>query len=192
MNIQALDYSVDLLAALLWQYDDAEALQLLLTRKQAWYDANHRDYWTNWVRDVFDLRTANEFGLAVWAIILRMPLVALPPDQSAKPTWGLGPDDVNYTNGNFAPGAAASALSVAQRRLMLRLRYFQLMTRGAVTEVNAFLATVFGPGQVYATMPDPMHVHYVFTAPISSAVQLVLQEFDVLPRPAGVNATFGT
>ena len=73
-TIQEFDFSVDLLQAILWQYNNATSLQSLLNSEQAWVIENQTEFWENWLRDVFDLRTANEFGLSVWSIILGIPL----------------------------------------------------------------------------------------------------------------------
>lgn len=190
MSTQAFDLSVDLLQCLLWQYNDATNLQTLLQRKQAWYDAVQENFWTDWISDVFDITTANEFGLSVWAAILDVPLVVVPADQIAKPLFGFGAENHGFTQGNFASANMLAALSVEQRRLVLRLRYFQLVTRGAVTEVNAFMAQVFGEGVCYVEDLGNMAVRYVFTEQPTSAVELILTEFDVLPRPAGVSAEY--
>lgn len=187
MSTQAFDFSVDLLQCVLWQYNDAPALQSLVAAKQAWYDDAQQAFWDNWINDVFDLTTANEFGLSVWAKILDIPLVIVPQDQLTKPLFGFGANNVGFTQGNFAATGILSSLTTEQRRLVLQLRYFQLVTRGAVTEVNAFLAEVFGPGVVYVQDLGGMRIRYVFVVPPSSAVQSVLTEFDVLPRPAGVS-----
>lgn len=192
MSTQAFDFSVDLLQCLLWQYNDAEALQAIVQSKQDWYTENQNAFWDNWISDVFDLTTATDFGLSVWAAILDVPLVVVPATQLAKPLWGFGPDNVNFTRGNFASADSVATLTTEQRRLVLRLRYFQLMTRGAVTEVNAFLAQVFGDGICYVVELGDMAVRYVFTQTPTSAVQLILTEFDVLPRPAGVRAEYVT
>jgi hypothetical protein len=192
MSTQAFDLSADLLQTLLWQYNEASALQTLVRRKQAWLDAVQEQFWSDWISDVFDLTTANEFGLSVWAAILDVPLVVVPAAQLAKPFFGFGADNVGFTQGNFASSQMLASLTPEQRRLVLRLRYFQLVTRGAVTEVNAFLAQVFGEGVVYVEELGDMKIRYVFTQKPSSAVELVLTEFDVLPRPAGVSAEYVT
>lgn len=143
MKIQSFDFSVDLLRVLLWQYNDAAKLEALVRSKQTWLDTNQRDFWSSWLYNVFDLRTANDFGLAVWAVILG---VALSPSQApdgTKPIWGFGAFREGFDQGNFSSQTSAP-LTTAQKRLLLRLRYFQLTTRGAVPEVNAFLKLVFG------------------------------------------------
>ena len=190
-QIQTFDFSVDLLRALLWQYNDAARLEALLRQKQEWYDANQTAFWEDWTRDVFDLRTANDFGLAVWAIILDIPLVvASQGDDPNKPIWGFGQYHENFTNGNFA-SISASQLSTEQKRLVLRLRYFQLVTTGAVPEINAFFAYLFEPlGPAYVVDGYDMRARYVFGSPLSSALKMVLTEYDLLPRPAGVKIDY--
>lgn len=190
-QIQALDFSVDLMRALLWQYNDAARLEALVRQKQEWYDANQSAFWNDWVADVFDLRTANDFGLSVWAIILDIPLVvASAVDPVDKPIWGFGQYRENFTNGNFA-AISSSALTTEQKRLVLRLRYFQLVNDGAVTEINAFFAYLFAPlGPAYVKDGYDMRARYVFEFPMSSALEVVLTEFDLLPRPAGVKVDY--
>ena len=190
-QIQTFDFSVDLMRALLWQYNDAARLEALVRQKQTWYDANQAAFWENWVTDVFDLRTANDFGLAVWSIILDTPLViASPPDPDDKPVWGFGIYRENFNNGNFA-SLSNSGLSTEQKRLVLRLRYFQLVTTGAVPEINAFFAYLFADlGPAYVKDGYAMNGLYVFEFPLSSELEAVLTEFDLLPRPAGVKVDY--
>lgn len=189
-QIQAFDFSVDLLRALLWQYNDAARLEGLLQQKQTWYNANQKAFWEDWTRDVFDLRTANDFGLSVWAIILNIPLFVTTQDDADKPIWGFGQYRENFANGNFASTSSAG-LTVEQKRLVLRLRYFQLVTTGAVPEINAFFAYLFEPlGPAYVVDGYDMRARYVFGFPLSSALEMVLTEYDLLPRPAGVKIDY--
>ena len=193
MKVQALDFSVDLLRNLLWQYNEASALQALMTQKKAWYTEQQTEYWTDWARDVFDLQTANDFGLSVWAIILNVPLVVTPEPDGDKPIWGFGSGNtrVNFNNGNFAATAGGFGLTTAQKRLVLRLRYFQLVTRGAAPEINAFMARLFeAEGSVYVADTGGMKARYIFSFPPDSALELVLRSYDLLPRPAGVGVDF--
>lgn len=192
-DIQSFDFSVDLLRALLWEYNDAVNLQALLQNKQDWYNDNQASFWNNWIRDVFDMRTANEFGLRVWSIILALPLfVNTPPDPLDKPTWGFGPYRRNFNRGNFSSRTGSSVnLSLESKRLALRLRYFQLTTTGAVPEVNRFLAYIFAPyGHVYLLDRYNMTQRYIFTFPIPAEMQYLFNNFDILPRPAGVGSSY--
>lgn len=192
-TVQAFDYSVNLLRALLWQYNDATRLQGLLERKQAWYDENHAAFWQAWVRDVFDLSTANDFGLSVWAIILDVPLGVNPtPDPVGKPLWAFGSLRENFNRGNFT-SSTGIGLTTAQRRLILQLRYFQLVTRGTVPEINEFLIRIFSSdGPAYVVDNLDMTMTYVFGFALPSDMELIFKEFDLLPRPAGVEVNYVT
>lgn len=185
MRIQQLDFSVNLLRAILWQYNDAARLQSLLEQKAEWYESHHQEFWTDWIRDVFDLTTANEFGLSVWGIILNIPLSFGLPSSGTRPVFGFGVFNRNFENGTFGRDAAGVAgLTIEQKRLVLRLRYYQLISDGTVPHTNYVLQQVFGTG--YVLDPENMTATYVFPAALPSGVLAVLQEFDLLPRPAGV------
>lgn len=192
-DIQTINYSVDLLKAILWQYNDAERLQKLLELKQQWYDENQSQFWQNWYDDVFNLDTANDFGLSVWAIILNIPLVAEEgSDNGTKNIFGFGSFHSNFGNSNFARNGGTIRLSTAQKRLVLKLRYFQLISRGTVPEINQFLRMLFSAdGNVYVLDSlDMTFAIYVFTFAPSSQIQLILEKFDLLPRPAGVGVKY--
>ncbi|MGJ0509069.1 MAG: DUF2612 domain-containing protein [Methylocystis sp.] len=191
MRIQALDFSINLLQAILWQYNDALRLQSLLESKQDWYNEQYSEFWDDWVSDVFDLRTANDFGLSVWAVILNIPLTITSGQEPSANLWGFGPFRKNFNRGNFAPSTSGIRLSTEQRRLVLRLRYFQLVTRGAIPEINTFLKYVFEDlGDVYVLDGLDMTMDYVFTFALPSQLRFVLESYDILPRPAGVGVNY--
>lgn len=193
MRIQSIDYNVDLLQAILWQYNDAERLQSLLTSKQAWYNVEYTGFWQTWYRDVFDLRTATDFGQAVWSIILGLPLTIENISQPSSRLWGFGPENYNFERGNFAPSTVGVSLSTSERRILLQLRYFQLVTRGAVPEINRMLRYVFGAlGRAYVRDNYDMTMTYVFEFAPPPRLLFLLQFYDVLPRPAGVEINFTT
>lgn len=197
--VEVLDYHVDVLRALLWQYNKADRLESILTSKQAWYDENQQAFWESWFTDVFDLRTANAFGCQVWARILGLTLsISTGPTPLGKPTFGFGADSgtntyVNFENGNFGQlGSGTSSLTVEQSRLLLRLRYFQLISRCTVPEINRFMSVVFGDlGTVYVQDANDMSfIVYVFDFSPDSDLQFLLDNFDLLPRPATVGSSY--
>lgn len=190
-NIQAFDFSVDLLKTILWQYNNAENLQKIVAEKQAWYDANQTEFWGDWLVDVFDLRTANEFGLSVWSIILGLPLFVntTPDDLTTKPTFGFDSSFFkNFDRGNFSTTTGdTNNLPLETKRLALQLRAFQLSASGTVPETNRFLAYIFGPlGKAFVVDNHDMTQTYVFTFQIDANLNYLLSNFDLLPRPAGV------
>jgi hypothetical protein len=67
-------YNTDLTRALKWLHNKAPNLQTIIQKKSDWYHRYNDQFWTNWQQNVFDIRTANAFGLVVWCIILGLPL----------------------------------------------------------------------------------------------------------------------
>lgn len=190
-NIQQFDYSVNLLKTLLWQYNKAKNLQSLLIQKQAWYDENQTQFWEDWYNNVFNLQTANEFGLAVWAIILGMPLNLIVAPNTSTP-FGFELYNENFNNGNFAnTESSVVSLTLDEQRLILQLRYFQLTCNGTVPEINKFLKFIFQQkfGTVYVLDGLNMTCEYIFTFTPGAGLQAALENLDLLPRPAGVKIT---
>lgn len=196
-NIQAFDFSLDLLRHLIWQYDNTVNLRGLLEKKSAWRDSFHKSFWENWITDVFDLRTANDFGLSVWSKILDLPLFGetnvSPPDF---PAFGFDPygqafDDGADYGGSFATDSVGLfGLPRETKRLLLRLRYFQLTTTGAIPEINEFLYYLFGPDEIYVLDGLDMSITYVSVGPVANLLLGLFQQIDILPRPAGVGVSF--
>lgn len=189
LDIQAFDFSVNLLQAILWEYNDAVNLQELLAQKAEWYNVNQTQFWENWLTDVFDLRTANDFGLTVWSIILRQPIyVTQAQSPTSIPSWGFGAFHRNFNRGNFFNGSGSTfRLPTETARLVLQLRYFQLTSSGTVPETNRMLQYMFGSqGNAYLVDNHDMTQTYVFDFVLPSLTLFVLRKFDILPRPAGV------
>lgn len=143
--IQDFHFNADLLRGLLWQYNDAESLQVMLRKKQEWYERNQAEFWNWWIVNVFDLRTASDFGLAVWGKILGesrgAPVKGMDADY---PAFGFGRHRRNFGRGNFRRSSDGYIrLGGEQYRLLLQLRYFKLVSQGTVPEINAFLKRLF-------------------------------------------------
>jgi hypothetical protein len=204
MNIEEFDYSVNVLEALLWQYNDASNLQALLADKQAWYQTNQTEFWENWYTNVFNLITANLFGLSVWAYILNLPLFVTQNDQpNDAPIFGFNAYDpayptlintyMNFGNGNFLNESNAPTLTIEEQRFILRLAYYKYVSNGCTFSINQFLNYLFktsgepfNTGTGYALDNLNMSMTYLFTIDLSLELQTVLYQYDLLPRPAGV------
>lgn len=201
MKIQQFEYNVNLLQAILWQYNEAPVLQSLLTQKQDWYNLNQSQFWLDWYNNVFNLVTANAFGLAVWARILNVPLyINYDPEPPETPIWGFNTPgattgNVNFGNGNFSNRGDIIFLSPEEQRFILRLKYYKLTSRQSPPEINKFLDFLLrtsnlpsqGFGRVWVEDNFNMTMTYRFTFTPSTLFLQVLQDLDVLPRPAGVS-----
>lgn len=191
-TIQQLDFSLNLLEAILWQYNDAEKLQALLQSKQDWYEKNQTKFWQDFVTNIFDMRTADDFGLSVWSQILELPLYKNITPSSTKVAFGFGVHHKNFERGNFGTNTGTTInLPTDIKRIALQLRYFQLVTCGAVPEINRFMAYVFkNYGRVYLLDGEDMTQVYVFTFNIDQFMRFMLDNLDVMPRPAGVKSSY--
>lgn len=191
-NIKEYECSVDLLQSVLWQDNDAVNLQALLQAKQDWYQANHCDFWNNWIADVFNLDTANLFGLKVWSDILDLPLYStIIPDDPDYPNFGFDPTGLNFDQGNFARDANNNyRLTVEEIRTVLKLRMVQLTTNGIVPEINRQLAKVFTQNEIFALDTFNMTLTYVNVERLPKELFRIVTELDLLPRPAGVGIKF--
>lgn len=192
-TIQSFNYDVDVLAALLWQYNNAPNIQALLNAKQTWYDTNQTQFWEDFYTNIFNLATANDFGLAIWAIILDAP-IAYAVVNGGAPAWGFE-NHKNFNQGNFAPAAGVIStynLSTETARVILQLRYFMLTGSCTVPDINRALKYIFfeNYGTAYIVDIFDMRQMYVFGFVPPSDMQFAFTNYDVLPRPAGVGSSY--
>lgn len=191
-TVQSLDYNVDLLRAILWQYEDSDRLKTLVLAKQEWVDQYQSQFWADWYRDVFNIDTATKFGLSVWGRILDISLGVEREPQPAKISFGFGQYNANFNNGNFGSlSQTTQPLSLEQQRLVIRMRYFQITCRPTVPEINEFLAYIFkDQGAAYVIDNLDMSMTYVFGFAPSSELQYILQNYNLLPRPSAVDVSW--
>lgn len=193
-GIQQFDFSVDLLQSLIWQYEPAASIQKLMADKQAWYNENQTGFWTDWFRDVFNLLTANDFGLSVWSIILDQPIIINPPpDPPGVPIFGFDsePPHVNFDRGFFSNYGAAIGLTTEEKRIILRLKYFRCISRAAIPEINRFFRVLFAPyGKVYVLDGLNMSIRVVFKYNPGNKFLYALKKFDLVPRGDGVKNSY--
>ncbi len=202
MRIEQFDFSVNLMQVLQWMRNDAINIQTLVQNEQAWYDENYTQFWQDWIVNVFNLLTADSFGLAVWCIILNIPNFMQETQPLDQPIYGFNEtppinNNVNFTHGNFAAANYPEfTLTVEEQRIVLRLRYFQLVNRGAIPEINTFLDIIFNDpdgilqGGAWAVDNFNMSMTYIFNCPISQNLLNVLAQYDLLPRPAAVGIRY--
>jgi Protein of unknown function (DUF2612) len=199
MKIEESIYDINIFAALLWQYEESNNLRTLILNKNIWTALYGTIFWESWYFNVFDLRTANLFGLTVWSIILDLPLfVPISDPNPAAPVWGfnelpfpLTNNNLNFTHGNLAGALVVPNLTEDEQRIALQLKYYQLVSRGAVTEVNQFLNYLFGSsGGAWMIDNFDMTITYTFNFTISPVLLSVIASYELLPKPAGVNVNY--
>lgn len=190
-NIQTFDNSIDVLKVIPWEYDQAPNLVGLLTKKQEWYKENYSDFWDAWEKNIFNLDTANDFGLNVWSIILDLPLYTRDDSRPLDhPSFGFSPFGVNFDQPNSQFAISSNAfknLTIEQRRQLLKLRWYNITSDGTMACINQALYNVFG-STVYCLDGEDMTITYIFTEPQAEIMMNLFGQFDILPRPSGVLA----
>lgn len=199
MKIETFNYNINVLAVLIWQYENSENIKTLIINKNIWDSLYGTLFWDSWYSDVFNLATADLFGLTVWSIILDLPLfVPISSPNPAAPVWGFNElpfptvnENLNFTHGNLAGALVIPTLTEDEQRIALQLKYYQLVSRGAVTEVNQFLHYLFG-GMGGAWMIDnfDMTITYQFNFDINPVFLTVIANYELLPKPAGINVNY--
>lgn len=156
------DPSIDFEKHIFWQYNNSPAIKSLINAKQQWFNENQVNYWTDWVRDVLNITTANDYGLAIWGILLGIPRV-------------------------YDVGGVSTTLNTEQFRTVILARLKLLHMRGTVPEINSLLDFLFGKyGKAYVVDNYDMTLTYRFNFNLSPLQIAVLQTVTLLPRPAGV------
>ena len=189
MRIQQFNFDLDLLQVIPWEKDSAPNLAALLGHKAEWYKKYYSEFWSDWERDVFNLETANDFGLNVWAIILDLPLYTNPEESPPNfPAFGFASFGRPFDQGYFATsGNLANTLTLEQRRMLLTLRWMCLVSDGSMHSINRDVFRVF-KGTLYCLDRLDMTISYIFTQDPSDLIVSLMKTYDLLPRPAGVKA----
>lgn len=189
-RIQPFDQSVNVLPSILWQYENADKFVRLIQSQQAWIDENQNKFWTDWFRDVFDVDTANSFGLSVWARILGINLAVPTTPTVGNTSWGFGANRRNFGRGNFGRDRDGQInLSPDQQRLVIKLRLAQIIVRPTAYYINEMLEAILNTPtrKVYAyDTLDMEYIVYVFDFAPDSQLRFILENYDLLPRPSGV------
>ena len=147
---------------ILWQYNNAPALNSLMQSKQAWYDVNHNNFWNDYINNVLNIATANEYGLSVWGAILQVPRT-------------------------YIVNGVEETVDIEMYRNIIRARMLLLRTRATVPDINYFLKKIFGKyGNAYVIDNNNMSITYHFNFSLSNLQVAIMQSVILLPRPAGV------
>ncbi len=224
-TIQNFDASINTTQGILiWQYDASPKLSALMNFKQQWYNQNVTDFWAGWYNNVFQLKNnlsnpelaTNDFGCAVWSIILNLSLsLGQSDDSDDKPIFGYGSETMtpnSYKNYNMPPDTSpgypqpgsnyASSgtyikYTTAEKILILQLRYFTFVSRGTIPDANYFFSTVFNAagyeGIMYLYDEGDMEISLNFSiTPANSRLAFIIQTYGklIIPCPAGVNLIY--
>lgn len=181
---------INLTKVLDWQRSNATLVQQFINQKQAWYEANHCEFWNDWVTDVFNLDTANDFGLSVWSVILDEPLSGvIPASPIDYPSFGFNADDdEGFEFGSFGSDQSeAFGFTTEQKRLVLKLKAYILSMSGNVRDINRRLTVLFGPDKIVCLDGLDMNLVYLLSDETLIGFIREIKNRDLLPRPAAVS-----
>ena len=183
---------INLLSALDWQRSGADIAKKFIENEQDWLKINHCDFWNDWQKNVFSLATANDFGLAVWSIILNEDISGYqggaPEDY---PNFGFDVDAENFYDGSFAAQDGITyEYSTEQKRILLQLKAFKVLAMGGpIIQTNQAMANIFGNGVILAF--DNFNMSYVYQLRESTLSNFIIEinTRDLLPRPIGIEVS---
>lgn len=151
---------------ILWQYDNTPNFNALIAMKQNFYDDAVSDFWENWIDDVLNIQTANEFGLTLWGFLLNLE----------RPL---------YTNadGELVP------IPTESYRLLLNAKLYKNSHAPTFSNVNTFIRQIFlnhPDNKSYVQDNLNMSITYILDFFPTAEEEIVLKLNDFLPRPSGV------
>lgn len=158
---------IDLNGVFLWQYESAEKIKQIIKNKQAFLKENVEDFWNNWIRDVFNIDTANTFGLELWGRFLGI----------GRPSYVDDDQTIDFTDEQYR--------TVIKGRLML------MISNGSVPSINRYLNYLFPDKPVFVIDYHNMSISIIFYYTPTPAEEAVIKMDGFLPRPAGVEVNYG-
>jgi hypothetical protein len=152
-------YNGNLTQSLKWLQNNAPNIQSLTNQKYNWYSQFQTQFWSNWYTNVFNLATANSFGLMVWCVILGVPsqLFGIYPLNNSfaygayRQNYvysgvGYAITNPNMQGGNYYGGGDTTVINLNEVRQALQLRYAALVSNGKLSFINRMLAYIFNGG----------------------------------------------
>lgn len=168
MEVMNLQNTVNLLECMLWQYNKAERLQAIIQACQDEMDGNTKDFWNDFYTNIFNIDTANTFGLSVWGILLGVE----------RPTYESGGVIHYYSDDMY--------------RLFLKSRILMFQMDGSIYKINQYINYLFPNKPIYVIDNYNMTISITFYYTPTSEEWQLLNNPDFLPRPSGVKIELKT
>ena len=163
VDIGTINFTIDNSRCWLWQYDQAPNLNALLQSSADFVRNNVSQFWADWEQNVFNIRTANTFGLNLWGKI-------------------LGGERITYTNDD---GETVS-FTDDMYRLLLLARVMKFNSNGSLKSINDYLQFVFPDKPVFCVTNTDMSIRIILYNHPSTEDLAVIQSDGFIPVPAGV------
>lgn len=187
MTIQPFNSNINLLKNLFWQYDNSPNLKGLIQNQETFVNENVGQFLQDFYTNIFNLDTANTFGLKIWSILLGVPFDVETITPAINDLFGFEYGK-NFDHGVLYPDAG-TLLSDAQKRLILKLRW-RTMTTNATLEslIEAYQAVL---GDTFVT--DGLNMKILVGLgeyPTFENLYIIEKYPQIFPRPAGVEVSY--
>ena len=180
-------FSADFSDVVLWQYDRAEKLKSLIANKQAFYDNNVDQFFNDWYTDVFNIDTANYFGLIIWALILGCTEYVELTSKIGQKAFGFGEYHKNFFQSNFALSSYIYTLPTESLRKVLKAQMYNFNSNGSIYDINRVLNVIYPEHHPYATYNNTTNIlTYHFPIPLSEEDMNIVMFSNMFPAPLGV------
>lgn len=210
MQIGTIDYNLEAGDCFLWQYANAIRLNQIMNNEISFYGNNISTFIKDWEKDVFNLGTANTFGLNVWGKILGAPRPVVSPQNyiiDSESTLRIFNPNTDTWHAIWLSDATPRLniernpptdliyskvlLSDEQYRRCLFAKLFLLHSNGSVNDINIFLSKLFPNKDVYVQDNYDMTMSIVFGF-VPNDTDLTIITYDAFsPRPMGVFMNYG-
>ena len=183
----------DVQKTVLSQYGCAPTLNALI---EAWNQTlDPTRLLETWFTNIWNLDTAQGYGLDVWGRIVGVERVLT---LSTDSFFGFAePQDLTLQPFNAAPWYSGTQTTSNYRlsdeafRQLINAKALANITDGSITSLNAILMTLFaGQGDVWVADTGTMTLTYTFNFAPSAVQVSLIQSSGVLMRPAGVRVVY--
>lgn len=180
-------YFFDPFVTVLSQYANSPIILALIDSFAQWLDPKSR--FDQFFSLVWDIDTAQGYGLDVWGRILGVNRILQVPDGEYL---GFESDDQAkpFGHGIFYSGTRLTSnaiLTDAAYRLLLLAKAALNITNASSGAINAILLNLFGDGYVRDNLD--MSITYVFSRALLPVETAIVFQSGVLPKPCGVSFT---
>lgn len=190
MRVYSLNATSEITQAITWQYDKSSALVTLIQSEQDFYNSAVRDFWVNWERDVFNIDTANYFGLIVWATILGCTEYVEQTKKIRGTSFGFGQVHKNFYKSNFSISSYVKSLPIESLRKLLKAQMYNFNSNGSIASYNRLLAMLFPNSEAYIEYDrDNNSVDFYFTNQLDDEDLNLILFSNICPVPVGVKRT---
>lgn len=180
-------FSADFSDVILWQYETATNLKKLISKKQEFYNKSIDKFFNDWYTDVFNIDTANYFGLIVWAIILGCSEYVELTSKIGQKAFGFGEFHKNFYESNFALTSYIYSLPTESLRKVLKAQMYNFNSNGSLYDINKVLNVIYPEHNPYVTYDKDTNVlTYHFPIPLSEEDMNIVMFSNMLPAPVGV------